>query len=238
MKKKFEASIVIPTFRLENVNKLKILIDNNNFDKFEMIICINGQNSQEILSSLENLVTDGLTLLVTEITGIEHSLNIGIEAASGIYIIRVDDDDEYPSERWINSISKIKHHDADMVANSCCNIKHDRLLKKTDFIFRNPIKHPSVIIKRDILLKAGGYHGSKYAEDLDLWIRLFFSLNAKVILTDETYVTLSEEISTGSSKGSVEAYKSACGVYGSSFVRFGHLSLFIGFIISFMKIYR
>jgi len=37
---------------------------------------------------------------------------------------------------------------------------------------RNPLCHPSVVFRRDVVLKAGGYLGGLHAEDYDLWLRL------------------------------------------------------------------
>lgn len=48
----------------------------------------------------------------------------------------------------------------------------DDEIKQWLFSYRNPIAHPSVMFKRSILLKTGGYSDMfKIAEDYDLWLR-------------------------------------------------------------------
>jgi hypothetical protein len=36
----------------------------------------------------------------------------------------------------------------------------------------NPLNHPSVMMRRSVVLDAGGYHNGPYLEDYDLWARL------------------------------------------------------------------
>ena len=49
-------------------------------------------------------------------------------------------------------------------------------------IYRNPICHPTVIFKREVVMSAGGYLGGLYAEDYDLWVRL--SNDSKIVFAN------------------------------------------------------
>ncbi|HZE95491.1 MAG TPA: glycosyltransferase [Planctomycetota bacterium] len=42
----------------------------------------------------------------------------------------------------------------------------------TNFFVESPIAHPTVLMRRDIFERAGGYHDPGWAEDFDLWHRM------------------------------------------------------------------
>jgi glycosyltransferase involved in cell wall biosynthesis len=49
-------------------------------------------------------------------------------------------------------------------------LTHDDMV--ANFFVESPIAHPSVLMRRDIFERAGGYHDPGWAEDFDLWHRL------------------------------------------------------------------
>ena len=49
-------------------------------------------------------------------------------------------------------------------------LSHDNLV--TNFFVESPIAHPSVLMRRDLFERAGGYHDPGWAEDFDLWHRM------------------------------------------------------------------
>jgi glycosyltransferase involved in cell wall biosynthesis len=49
-------------------------------------------------------------------------------------------------------------------------ISHDDLV--TNFFVESPIAHPSVLMRRDLFERSGGYHDPGWAEDFDLWHRM------------------------------------------------------------------
>jgi glycosyltransferase involved in cell wall biosynthesis len=49
-------------------------------------------------------------------------------------------------------------------------LSHDDLV--TNFFVESPIAHPSVLMRRDLFERAGGYHDPGWAEDFDLWHRM------------------------------------------------------------------
>jgi glycosyltransferase involved in cell wall biosynthesis len=49
-------------------------------------------------------------------------------------------------------------------------LSHEDLI--TNFFVESPIAHPSVLMRRDIFERSGGYHDPGWAEDFDLWHRM------------------------------------------------------------------
>jgi glycosyltransferase involved in cell wall biosynthesis len=49
-------------------------------------------------------------------------------------------------------------------------LSHEDLV--TNFFVESPIAHPSVLMRRDLFERAGGYHDPGWAEDFDLWHRM------------------------------------------------------------------
>jgi len=129
--------------------------------------------------------------------GISEALNLGIKRSTGIYIARLDSDDMISPERISQQVIELDtKNDLVLVGtqmlivdecnnpirNTCYPVK-DKSIKNLMQI-RNCIGHPSVMLRKESVQKAGGYR-SKFngAEDLDLWLRLsslgkFMNLNS------------------------------------------------------------
>jgi glycosyltransferase involved in cell wall biosynthesis len=125
-------------------------------------------------------------LIVEPSKGVARALNSGIRAAETKYIARLDSDDEMLPERIQMQLNYLE-------SNSDCVLVGSQLTYITEegevaglskypesseqilkfLTFSNPIAHPSVMYRRDEILKAGLYNPRmEGAEDLDMWIRL------------------------------------------------------------------
>lgn len=172
------------------------LIDNDSSD-----------NLKEVVSGYKNL-----TYLFCKTPGIVAALNTGIFHIMNLshikYIARIDSDD-----LWLEN--KIDVQFSYMLDNPSIDIcgtairfiignvfhewyygqYHDQILSDMQ-IGQNPIAHPSVIYKKDIFYKCGGYDETyKYNEDLDLWMRAskhFKFHNIQHVLLYYTYERKSE----------------------------------------------
>jgi glycosyltransferase involved in cell wall biosynthesis len=166
-------SIEHQTAFLTDEYKYKIfLVDNDSSD-----------NLKEVVTRYKNL-----TYLFCKTPGIVAALNTGLfhimNEPNIKYVARIDSDDYWVS----NKIEKqfgymLKHPEIDIcgtairfIKDNCFNEwhygeSHNQIMADLD-IGQNPIAHSSVIYKKDIFLKCGGYDESyKYSEDLDLWMR-------------------------------------------------------------------
>lgn len=113
------------------------------------------------------------------------SLNIGLREAQGLYVARIDADDAaFP--QWLQSQSDFlkKNGEADVISAGLVTFdekglgrvysspshREDILLKA---IIKSPINHGGALMKKDSILKIGGYNNAyKIAADYGMWINL------------------------------------------------------------------
>jgi hypothetical protein len=102
--------------------------------------------------------------------------------------------------------------------------------------FRFCFCHPTVMFRRGTILAAGGYQGSSYCQDVDLWLRLSRDKNIKFANLPD--VLLDYRIHSGQAKGGRESFI----VNSSQLLREALIQkspcLFAGFIVSLFKILR
>jgi glycosyltransferase involved in cell wall biosynthesis/radical SAM superfamily enzyme YgiQ (UPF0313 family) len=182
-----EISVVMSTynngkFLEEAVNSvLKQTVQN-----FEFIIIDDAStdNTPEILKKLSDprvRITRN-----AENLGLTKSLNRGIEYARGKYIARMDADDVSLPHRFEIQLEFLKRNpDHALVGSSYYQMDEKGDIKNLirvlteDPDIREGLKqqnwfgHGSVLMRKDALLKAGGYNEKfKYAQDYELWLRL------------------------------------------------------------------
>jgi glycosyltransferase involved in cell wall biosynthesis len=166
-------SVVNQTAFLNGIFKYEIfLVDNDSSD-----------NLKEVVNKYENL-----TYLFCKIPGIVAALNTGVFHIMNLshikYIARIDADDIWLSNKIEIQFSyMLKNPNIDICGTAIRFIKgssyqewhygekHSQMMADMN-IGQNPIAHPSVIYKKDIFYKCGGYDETfRYNEDLDLWMR-------------------------------------------------------------------
>lgn len=124
--------------------------------------------------------------------GLGFSLQKGVKACRYKYIARMDTDDvAFPNrfERQLDYL--IENQDIDILGtnsiefteNDITTVQSNVLPEKHNEIieymkFRNPISHPTVMFKRQVILDSGGYRPFQYFEDYYLWTRCAIN-NAK-----------------------------------------------------------
>lgn len=166
-------SIVNQTAFINKKFKYQIfVVDNNSSD-----------NLKEVVDNYENL-----TYLYCKTPGIVAALNTGIfqimNSPNIKYIARIDSDDMWSNNKIELQFSyMLKNANIDICGTAIRFIRenffqdfyyperHEQIIDylKTG---QNPIAHPSVIYKKDIFLKCGGYDDTyEHNEDFDLWIR-------------------------------------------------------------------
>lgn len=160
---------------------------NQTFSDFELILIANGDKSKEIVQNVQNLFGSDKRVRVfkTSVKHLPFSLSLGLHLARGRLIARMDSDDISKPFRLER---QVKYMNANLgvavlgtayeVVDVFGSVKRDVLVPITDQEIRrnlktgNPICHPSVMFRRDVILDAGGYLGGLHAEDYDLWLRL------------------------------------------------------------------
>lgn len=180
-------SVVLSVYNAEKylVEAIKSIL-NQTFKDFEFIIINDGSTdkSLEIIESYQK-EDERIILISRENKGLIASLNEGIEKAKAKYIVRMDADDISLSTRFEEQVKIMEENQNIGLCGTSVivfgnNIKSDvwKLSKddktiKTELLFSSPLFHPTVIMRRDIILKYNLFYNKKFkhAEDFELWTR-------------------------------------------------------------------
>jgi glycosyltransferase involved in cell wall biosynthesis len=177
-------SVLLPVYNCERyVAEAIDSILAQSFDDFELIIVNDGSTdrSDEIVRSF----TDSRIVYLEndQNEGLVRALNSGLSIASGVFIARMDADDiSYPG-RFEKQVSYLHAHpeigvlgsamqeiNSEGRAISSCRFPANHDLIAWSLCFRNPIVHPSVMMRREILTNNGGYPTELIIpEDYYLW---------------------------------------------------------------------
>lgn len=151
-------------------------------NNFEFVIVANNCED-ELYAKLNSYEDSRIKLFRTCIGQLCFNLNYAIDKSVGDYIIRMDSDDIcLPQRLSITEDAILSNPGYEIFAFSANNIDDLGVktgetisglnIKKDTIFFKNTIIHPSVAIKRSLILKHGGYSGGFQSEDYDLWLRL------------------------------------------------------------------
>lgn len=182
-----DISVVMPVYNSEKYIREAIeSILNQTYRNFEFIIINDGSsdNSLNIINEYASM-DDRIVVISRKNMGLVYSLNEGIALARGKYIARMDSDDISLLNRFEKQISYMNQHgEVDILGTTMYFLGGAQNEKKwfykqfNDnnieelFLDANSIPHPSVMFKKETIVKLGGYK-NKYvtAEDYDLWLR-------------------------------------------------------------------
>lgn len=126
--------------------------------------------------------------------GIIPSLNAGLSACQASLVARMDSDDRAHPERLARQANYLDQNP--QVGVVSCRVAgfpagqvrqgfqiyldwlnglmSDSDIRREIFV-ESPLPHPSVMFRREIVLAAGGYQEHGWAEDYDLWLRLYLA---------------------------------------------------------------
>ncbi len=181
------------------------------FENFEFIICDDGSNDGTFNLLKEISKKDSRIIIISneKNLGLAATLNRCLEKAKGIYIARMDADDISLPDRLEREYKVLKNND-DYSFVGCgafyfnsSGVYGKRILKENpnnrDFLFNSPFMHPTILIKKEVLLEVGGYRISNETtrmEDYDLFMRLYlhnhkgYNIQECLYLYREDYVSL------------------------------------------------
>ena len=137
--------------------------------------------------------SDGrITIIRQPALGLVTALNCGLEYCRAPLVARMDADDishprrlelqaaRFSSRADVGVVScLVRHFPSGSVAmgfrlyeewlNSL--LTHDEMARER--FIESPVSHPSVMVRREVLSEIGGWRDVDWAEDYDLWLRLF-----------------------------------------------------------------
>ncbi|MBL8919501.1 MAG: glycosyltransferase [Myxococcaceae bacterium] len=175
------------------------------FTSFELLAIDDG-SADETRSHLERWAArdERVKVLSTGGLGLVGALNLGLSAARGELLARMDADDESLPGRLEKSVARL---DAEPslagVGTGVEIVRHDqppspalvdygRWLSSlttparlfADRLVESPLCHPSVVLRRAVLERLGGWRDGDFPEDWELWLRLLEAGEALVCLPE------------------------------------------------------
>ena len=196
-------SIIMSTYN-EKIEWLKQAIESIiNQDctyPIEFLIILDNPNNKEIESLVYNYMNkdDRIKVIKNEKNmGLVKSLNKGIEAASGKYIMRMDADDISVPNRIEKELKFLMQNDLDLVAGEIIKIDEtnneigrDKIKRVTYTQIRNALKirnilaHPTWFGKSELFKENKGYREIEACEDYDFLLRSIYK-NKKIGIIPE-----------------------------------------------------
>lgn len=185
-------SVILPVYNAEKYLKQSIeSILKQTYKNFEFIIINDGSNdnSMRIINKYAN-EDNRIRIIDRDNRGLVYSLNEGISISKGKYIARMDADDISMPERFEKQLHFFNQNNDYGVVSSFINVfghgysenenmEYEFMHNKENIELidilccKHYICHPTVMIKKYIFDKYGGYREDyRYSEDLELWSRL------------------------------------------------------------------
>ena len=181
-------SVVLPVYNAEAyVREAVESILAQTFTDFELI-AINDGSTDDSGAILRELAARDTRIVLIERPngGLVSALNDGIESARAGLIARMDADDVAMPERFALQHARMAQEPELAVLGSFFNIidKDGSIIRLYDDLPLTPaaarsavggflVAHPAVMMRRDAVLKAGGYRKAFcHAEDYELWLRM------------------------------------------------------------------
>lgn len=184
-----EVSVLMPVYN-ENILFLEASIKsilNQSFSKFELLV-LDDSTKPEVTELIDRLAFGDPRIKVHRSVhrmGLTRSLNYGIKNSSGRFLARADSDDLSHADRLDkqyrfllanpgisvlgSSILKISDSN-EYLGYRYYESLHNDIYKKA--LVQNPMCHPTIMLRRSVLLQYGYYDESyAHAEDYELWRR-------------------------------------------------------------------
>jgi glycosyltransferase involved in cell wall biosynthesis len=186
-------SVILPVFN-ETDSYLRAALEslcNQTMTDWECILIVESTDYRNIITINKYIQADRRFIMYRPPVrlGLSSSLNEGVGLAKTELVARMDSDDIMLPSRLEKQLAFLEANpDIDILGSAIRLInEHDQLLNvrsypnagiklRLYFIFRCGISHPTVVFKKSKFMSIGGYkNGQKYAEDLDLWLRMIKS---------------------------------------------------------------
>jgi len=163
-------------------------ITKQNFENWELIIINDGSTDFTESIVAEAAKHDArIHWLTTPHIGIAHALNLGIVHCRALWIARMDADDAMTSQRLelqldfamknpgLSLVSGLVTHGGEHGGFSIYVDWMNSVITAEEIALKrfieSPVAHPSVMFRRDLIDRYGGYRHGDFPEDYELWLR-------------------------------------------------------------------
>jgi len=185
-------SVVLPFFNAEKTLERSIRsILNQTFCDFELLLVNNNSTDESNNIAWLLAAEDARIQLLTEtIQGVTFAANAGNDLAVGKYIARMDADDVSHPERLQKQVDLLDNNPKIDVASCLVNhiphhLQNEGLGKFVEWVnsiqtpdqirlncfIEAPVINPTVLLRRELPDKFGGYIHGDFPEDYEMWLR-------------------------------------------------------------------
>ncbi|MEI6494712.1 MAG: glycosyltransferase [bacterium] len=181
-----KVSVILPVYN--SAHYIREAIESvlaQTFTDFEFIIIDDG-STDGTTDILKELTDPRITLINRENRGLVDSLNEGLAFAHGEYVARMDADDIMAPERLAKQVHYLDNNVHIAIVGSWAEtIDHNgnklglynyppvsRKGLRAYILKHNPFIHSTVMFRREVILRVGGYRHYQYIEDYELWTRV------------------------------------------------------------------
>jgi O86/O127-antigen biosynthesis beta-1,3-galactosyltransferase len=214
------------------------------YENFELIIVVNCSidNTLDIVNSFND---DKIRVYESDICQLSFNLNLALLESTGEYIARIDADDIANVDRFEKQVKILEDNDYDVIGSNIEYIDEEGRIvgsktypeSNTDIrnkiFYKAVLVHPSILTKRELLLKNGGYLGGKFAQDYDMWLRIMRDKNIKFYNAQESL--LQYRIHPSQAKGNPYSYAEVSGYLLKESIYSKSFKYFMGAIIYYLK---
>ena len=226
-----DISVLMSVYKNDIPENVKVAVEsvyNQTLKPKQIVMIVDGpvpEELKEMLVSFEREYDIYENIWLEKNLGTGGALEQGWQKCTCDYIAKMDSDDISVPDRFEKEMDFLeKHPDVDIVGSNMQeffveleNLGGVKAVPETheeivDFMARrSPFCHQTVIMKREILEKAGGYKPWYYAEDYYLWIRMYFA-GAKFYNIQENFVYMRMNYDSFARRGGLKYYKSIKGL--------------------------
>jgi len=217
------------------------------YHDFEFII-VENCSTDNTLQIIKSYTDSRIRVFQTCFKQLSFNLNYGLMQTNAKYVVRMDADDIAKPQRIELQVAYLESNpDVDVLGTAYELFGDDGeskiiTLPETDKAIRRRLPfrfcfcHPSVVFKKETILRHGGYQGGNFCQDVDLWLRL--SRDRTVKFANLQLPLLQYRIHPNQAKGQREVgILSASQLFRESLVQKSPL-LFLGFLVAVLKLFR
>lgn len=181
-------SVAVPVYNAERyLDEAMGSVLGQTFDDFEIVVVNDGSTDRSGAMLDAYAERDPRVRVLHQANaGLVGALNAAIDACRGAIVIRFDSDDVCEADRFVKQVEYLDAH-SDVVAvgswmqaidpdgGELNRFEYPADHEAIEALFlsgHNAIGHPAAAIRRDALVRIGGYRLRPHVEDLDLFLRL------------------------------------------------------------------
>ncbi len=186
-------SVLLPVHdALPHLETCRRSLERQSLRTFE-VVAVDDGSTDDSRAFLERWVREDprIRLLTPGRVGLVEALNLGLDACRAPLVARMDADDAcHPRRLELQAAFMDRHPEVGVLA---CGVRfvpvhrvaegfrlyeswlnglatHEAMMRER--FVESPVAHPSVMVRRGVLVEAGGYRDMGWPEDHDLWLRL------------------------------------------------------------------